>query len=197
MTLGGRLKEDGRTGTSSAIVLDTLETKISTGGTSIADELELFRAQLGTRLSSHGITLPYVGPAVDFSQHTGAKNGSRIGTSLGALNTGSTTGTPVRRRGPVLPSAVDIGPLDLARVGLACTSSQYLHLPTVAKRSFEQLNILPIIDFGGLDSSTMGVRCGPRELRSTPGLAIKRKSKVPFPRDGPVKGQVGSQIVHF
>ena len=94
-------------------------------------------------------------------------------------------GGPVKRRahgGPTVSCLLDIGPIDLNRVGLMC-SPQFLTAMLQGKKPYEQLSIVPTIDFGGLDMATMGVRCGPREPGAIPGLAIKRKSKVQTPRD--------------
>lgn len=182
--------------------------KIGTSSTKVASELEHFRAQLGSRLSSHGISLPYARP------NNGGKTGTDPGLTgvskglyrsgsphfdkLGRLNTPGQVfinGGPVKRRvhgGPNVSCLVDIGPIDLYRVGLMC-SPQYLTGMLQGRKSYEQLSILPAIDFGGLDMATMGVRCGPREPRAIPGLAIKRKSKVQTPRDSSSvgRGQVG------
>jgi hypothetical protein len=186
----------------------------STTSTKVASKLEHFRPQLGNRLSSQGISLPYAGSNI------GGKAGTEhglIGGGKGSYHSGSLhhdkldrsnatgqafiNGGPVKRRvhgGPSVSCLVDIGHIDFNRVGLIC-SPQYLAKMLQGGKSYEQLSILPTIDFGGLDMATMGVRCGPREPRAIPGMAIKRKSKVQTPRDSSSigRGQVGvSQIYH-
>lgn len=193
----------------SAFMMNT-PLKIGSTSTKVASELEHFRAQLGNRLSSHGISLPYTGPGGG-----GGKAGTELGLSAGGrgchgrgsphldnlvrpntLGQAFVTGGPPKRRAfggyPHVPCLVDIGGIDLTRVGLMC-SPQHLTGVLHGKRSIEQLNIPPTIDFGGLDMATMGVRCGPREPRAIPGLAIKRKSKLQTPKDSASlgRGQVG------
>ncbi|KAG0573861.1 hypothetical protein KC19_VG216000 [Ceratodon purpureus] len=183
--------------------------KIGSTSTKVASELEHFRAQLGNRLSSHGISLPYTGPISGLkagSDHglSGAgrsfhRSGSPHHDKLGRQNTPGQVfinGGPMKRRakgGPDVSCLVDIGPLDLNRVGLIC-NSQFLTGMLQGKRSYEQLSILPTIDFGGLDMATMGVRCGPREPRAIPGLAIKRKSKAQTPRDSSMGRGQGRRV---
>lgn len=171
--------------------------KIGSTSTKVASELEHFRAQLGNRLSSHGISLPYTaGPKAGTNEHgsgrgchgRGMDNLVRPNTVLGQA---FVNGGPPKRHAfgaPPVPCLVDIGGLDLTRVGLLC-SPQHLTGVLHGKRSIEQLNIPPTIDFGGLDMATMGVRCGPREPRAIPGLAIKRKSKLQTPKDSSSMGR--------
>jgi hypothetical protein len=166
----------------------------------ISDELELFRAQLGNRLTSHGITVPYSNlPQVIAADAAAAapnhESGSSLALRLGRLNAAAGTVVPPgswakARVPPVIPSLVDVGPVNLTQVGLSCNINnalqQFVTSPgSSGKRLTEQqqLHIVPIMDLGGLDMTTMGVQCGPREPRATPGLAIKRKSKLPVPRD--------------
>lgn len=179
------------------------QVKFGTAATKVADELENFRAQLGNRLSSHGIILPYTGlhggsKGLDNAPNGGSRAVHRGGSphfdKLYRPNTGGQVyinGGPIKRRAagaPNIACLVDVGPIDLNRVGLVCNPHQFSGLGS-GKRSFEQLSILPTIDFGGLDMATMGVRCGPREPRAIPGLAIKRKSKVQTPRDSTSLGR--------
>lgn len=187
-------------------LMGNTQVKFGSAATKVADELEHFRAQLGNRLSSHGISLPYTGPTI--GSKAGMDNGSTGGVR-GVHRSGSPlhdklcrsnipssqvyiNGGPMKRLGalgaPSVSCLVDIGPIDLNRVGLAC-SLQHISGVVNGKRSYEQLSILPTIDFGGLDMATMGVRCGPREPRAIPGLAIKRKSKVQTPRDSSSMGR--------
>nr|XP_024381344.1 uncharacterized protein LOC112285068 isoform X3 [Physcomitrium patens] len=185
--------------------------KIGSSSTKVASELETFRAQLGDRLSSHGISLPYTmsssgGKAgIDHGSGAGCRSSHRSGSPHDKLIRPNTTGQvfsnggPTKRRAHGAPSVtclVDIGPIELNKVGLMC-SPQYLPGMLLGKRSYEQLNILPTIDFGGLDMATMGVRCGPREPRAIPGLAIKRKSKVQTPRDSSSLGRGQGRRVFF
>jgi len=186
--------------------------KIGSTSTKVASELEHFRAQLGNRLSSHGISLPYTGPGgvkagTDHGLSGGGRGSHRSGSphvdNLVRPNTVGqvfVNGGPAKRRAFGAPSVsclVDIGGIDLTRVGLMC-SPQHMTGVVHGKRSIEQLNIPPTIDFGGLDMATMGVRCGPREPRAIPGLAIKRKSKLQTPRDSSSmgRGQVGVPRIH-
>lgn len=189
--------------------------KIGSTSTKVASELEHFRAQLGNRLSSHGISLPYTGPGVggkagaDRASSGGGRGSHRSGSphldnlvrpdTLGQVPV-FVNGGPAKRRAfgaPSVPCLVDIGGIDLTRVGLIC-SPQHLTGALQGKRSIEQLNIPPTIDFGGLDMATMGVRCGPREPRAIPGLAIKRKSKLQTANDSSSmgRGQVGVTQIH-
>jgi len=167
----------------------------------ISDELELFRAQLGNRLTSHGITVPYSNlPQVIAADAAAAaapnhESGSSLALRLGRLNAAAGTVVPPgswakARVPPVIPSLVDVGPVNLTQVGLSCNINnalqQFVTNPGSSGKRLtdqQQLHIVPIMDLGGLDMTTMGVQCGPREPRATPGLAIKRKSKLPVPRD--------------
>lgn len=192
-----------------------VNTPLKMGSTSgkVASELEHFRAQLGNRLSSHGISLPYAGPGV------GGKVGTEHGLSgvgRGSHRSGSphldnlvrpntlgqvfvNGGLPKSRAfgAASVPCLVDIGGIDVTRVGLM-SNPQHLTGVVHGRRSIEQLNIPPAIDFGGLDMATMGVRCGPREPRAIPGLAIKRKSKLQTPKDSSSmgRGQAGVPEIH-
>uniref|UniRef100_A0A7I4A7U5 AP2/ERF domain-containing protein n=1 Tax=Physcomitrium patens TaxID=3218 RepID=A0A7I4A7U5_PHYPA len=186
--------------------------KVGPASTKVASELENFRAQLGNRLSSHGISLPYTMPS------SGGKVGTDQGLSGGArgfhrsgsphdekLIRPSTPGQVFMNGGCAkrrahdaasVPCLVDIGPVELNRVGLMCSLQQVPGM-LQGKRSYDQLSILPTVDFGGLDMATMGVRCGPREPRAIPGLAIKRKSKVQTPRDSSSMGRGQGRRVFF
>lgn len=181
----------------------------------ISDELELFRAQLGNRLTSHGITVPYSNLPQVIAADAAAPNhesGSSLTLRLGRLNAAAAStvvppGSWAKARvPPVIPSLVDVGPVNLSQVGLSCNINnalqQFVTNPgSSGKRITEQqqLHIVPIMDLGGLDMTTMGVQCGPREPRATPGLAIKRKSKLPVPRDCTSlgRGQVTNELNIF
>uniref|UniRef100_A0A7I4E5W7 AP2/ERF domain-containing protein n=1 Tax=Physcomitrium patens TaxID=3218 RepID=A0A7I4E5W7_PHYPA len=186
--------------------------KIGSNSTKVANELENFRAQLGDRLSSHGISLPYTMPSgegkagIDHGFCGGCRGLRRSGSPhhdkvVGPITAGQVfaNGAPTNRRAHGASSVsclVDIGPIELNKIGLMC-SSQHLTGLLNGKRSYEQLSILPAIDFGGLDMATMGVRCGPREPRAILGLAIKRKSKVQTPRDSSSMGRGQGRRVFF
>lgn len=179
--------------------------KLGSTSTKVASELEHFRAQLGSRLSSHGISLPYTGAGVggkavaDHGLSGGGRGSHRSGSPHHDLNFAKANsvghvfanGGASKRRAfgaASVPCLVDIGGVDLARAGLMW-SPQHLAGVVHGRRSIEQLNIPPTIDFGGLDMATMGVRCGPREPRAIPGLAIKRKSKLQPSKDSASMGR--------
>lgn len=78
-----------------------------------------------------------------------------------------------------VPSLVEIGPIDLTRVGLMWTPAKLLQCSgkdSSAER-LDQIRLTPIIDLGELDITTMSLKCPVREPRRSTGILKKQKQR--------------------
>ena len=86
-----------------------------------------------------------------------------------------------------VPSLVEIGPIDLTRVGLMWTPAKLLQCSgkDSSAEHMDQILLTPIIDLGDLDITTMGLKCPVREPMRSTRILKKQKQKSDVKELGP------------